>query len=332
MRELECRPNRLAFLGTVIVWSFLFVLFSFASLLPQKKVYKAVQISLSQPSTPMRAPVQEAAPPAEPSQQNFQRVEEKPAQSAQQKSQPKPQEKPVATVAKKSEPVVEKKAVQTLQKSVDELMAEQRSSRPAQKKEFDWSAFDESATSSSSSTASSRQNVSTPAQNVNALEGTAAQASSDGSSVSKTSTSTNSVDKTASSATSSALKNIVSSTYSSVAGNGVTSTSNIKTASSPDGKIALVMSDGTSRILLEPEKPVITLSPAASATISATVELNISFTVNPDGRVLVNSIKIPSALTSAVVRREIEEQISRWRFSSDTSSATAFFTHRIVKR
>ncbi|WP_149555041.1 hypothetical protein [Treponema pectinovorum] len=342
MTKIERRPNKIAFLGTFAVWIFLFVLFSFASLLPQKKVYKSVKISLSEATTPLRAEKKEAAPPAQElkpdketaTQESAQKIEEKSVQKAQQKPAVKKQETATAPVGKKTENVPEKKAVQTLQKSVEELIAEQRKSRPVQKKEFDWSKFENSSseTSNSSPSTASSNLQTTPVNKINEFEGTSAQAAASENSSSKSSNSSSQANKNVSSSTSAALKNIASSSYSSTAGNGVTSTSNIKTASSPDGKIALVMSDGTSRTLLEPEKPVINLSPAASATISATVELNISFTVNPDGRVLVNSIKIPSALTSALVRREIEEQISRWRFTADSDSATAFFTHRIVKR
>ena len=106
----------------------------------------------------------------------------------------------------------------------------------------------------------------------------------------------------------------------------------MNTAGSPDGKTSLAMNDGTARILLEPKSPVISLTPQAAATIDATREFKITFTVNADGRVPVNEIIIPKSLVSPIVQQEIANQISRWRFQSASSAGTATFIYTIKKQ
>ena len=106
----------------------------------------------------------------------------------------------------------------------------------------------------------------------------------------------------------------------------------MNTAGSPDGKTSLAMNDGTARILLEPKSPEISLTPQAAATIDATREFKITFTVNADGRVPVNEIIIPKSLVSPIVQQEIANQISRWRFQSASSAGTATFIYTIKKQ
>lgn len=341
MQSIEKKPNQIAFFGTIGVWVFIFIFFSFYSLLPHDKPFKTVQIHLESPSEAKASTVSEAPPPASqameqaaapsaaPQSAPAQKAAEKPAakkaeapaKKSTQKAASKPQAKPAAKPAARAEP--------KLQKSVDELMAEQRASKTKPKKDFDWSQFEEDAEETVSSSTGSASN--TVAKAVDALEGTAASASSSKNS-SQSSSSNKAYTGSTSSSTSNALNKIASTSYRGTAGNGVSVSATMNTAGSPDGKTALAMNDGTARILLEPKSPVISLTPRAAATIDATREFKITFTVNADGRVPVNGVKIPQSLVDPIVQQEIAAQISQWRFQSASSAGTATFIYTIKKQ
>ncbi len=342
MQAIEKKPNQIAFFGTIGVWVFIFIFFSFYSLLPHDKPFKTVQIHLESPSQAKASTVSEAPPPASqameqsaaasaasqsaPAQKAVEKPAPKkteaPAKKSTQKAAAKPQTKPASKPAAPPE--------QKLQKSVDELMAEQRATKTKPKKEFDWSQFDD-AEETVSSTAGSAANA--VVNQVNAFEGTAASASSSkGTAQSQSSSSNKAYTGNTSSSTSNALNKIASATYTGTAGNGVSVSATMNTAGSPDGKTSLAMNDGTARILLEPKSPVISLTPQAAATIDATREFKITFTVNADGRVPVNEIIIPKSLVSPIVQQEIATQISRWRFQAASSAGTATFIYTIKKQ
>ena len=342
MQAIEKKPNQIAFFGTIGVWVFIFIFFSFYSLLPHNKPFKTVQIHLESPSQAKASTVSEAPPPASqsmeqaaspaaapqsaPAQKAVEKPAPKKADSPAKKSPEKAASKPAAKPSSKPAPRPEPK----LQKSVDELMAEQRAAKTKSKKEFDWSQFDDAEETVSSSTGSAANAV---VNQVNALEGTAASASSSkGTAQSQSSSSNKAYTGNTSSSTSSALNKIASTTYKGQAGNGVSVSATMNTAGSPDGKTSLAMNDGTARILLEPKSPVISLTPQAAATIDATREFKITFTVNADGRVPVNEIIIPKSLVSPIVQQEIANQISRWRFQSASSAGTATFIYTIKKQ
>jgi len=336
MTKLQKKRNLYALTGTVGIWIFICILFSLFALLPQKQVYKTVKITLSENSTPtITEKKQEAAPPRPQNQeikkQPQQKTQTEQKASAQKTSKTVSEKKPAPkqnTASKKSS-VSEKPAVQTLQKSVDELMAEQRTKKTPAKKEFDWSQFDDEAVENVSENFS----MSVTENNIKAdvFEGTAGKAVVKDSAVvagSKTETI-----GSASDSTSAALEKISSAVYSANFGNGVTASSAVKSASAPNGKLAILMNDGSSRTLLEPAKPVIALSKSASATIDTTKNLTVRFTVLANGHVDLNSIKItPGAIITSLVQNEISTQISTWRFNQDSSSATASFPYKIEKR
>lgn len=342
MQAIEKKPNQIAFFGTIGVWVFIFIFFSFYSLLPHNKPFKTVQIHLESPSQAKASTVSEAPPPASqameqaaspaaapqsaPAQKTVEKQATKKADSPAKKSPQKTASKPAAKPSSKPAPRPEPK----LQKSVDELMAEQRAAKTKPKKEFDWSQFDDAEETVSSNTGSAANAV---VQSVDALQGTAASASSSkGTAQSQSSSSNKAYTGNTSSSTSSALNKIASTTYKGQAGNGVSVSATMNTAGSPDGKTSLAMNDGTARILLEPKSPVISLTPQAAATIDATREFKITFTVNADGRVPVNEIIIPKSLVSPIVQQEIANQISRWRFQSASSAGTATFIYTIKKQ
>lgn len=341
MQAIEKKPNQIAFFGTIGVWVFIFIFFSFYSLLPHNKPFKTVQIHLESPSQAKAKTVSEAPPPASQAMEQAtspavapqsapapKAVEkpapkkaEAPAKKSPQKAESKPAAKPTSKPAPRPEP--------KLQKSVDELMAEQRAAKPKPKNTPNWDDIDFEETSSSSTGSAAKAVV----QSVDALQGTAASASSSkGTAQSQSSSSNKAYTGNTSSSTSSALNKIASTTYKGQAGNGVSVSATMNTAGSPDGKTSLAMNDGTARILLEPKSPVISLTPQAAATIDATREFKITFTVNADGRVPVNEILIPKSLVSPIVQQEIANQISRWRFQSASSAGTATFIYTIKKQ
>ena len=336
MTKLQKKRNLYALTGTAGIWIFICILFSLFALLPQKQVYKTVKITLSETSTPkITEKKQEAAHPKPQNQEIKKQSQPKPQAeqkaSAQKPSKPVSEKKPEPkqnTASKKSS-VSEKPAVQTLQKSVDELMAEQRTKKTPAKKEFDWSQFDDEAVENVSENSSVP--VTANSSEADIFEGTAGKAVDKDSAVvagSKSETT-----GSASDSTSAALEKISSAVYSANFGNGVTASSTVKSAGAPNGKMDLLMNDGSFRTLLEPAKPVIALSEAASATIDTTKNLTVRFTVLANGHVDLNSIKItPGAIITSVVQNEISTQISTWRFNQDTSSATASFPYKIEKR
>ena len=136
----------------------------------------------------------------------------------------------------------------------------------------------------------------------------------------------------ASSATSAALGKIAATTYTHNAGNGVSSQVAAQTGASADGKISMQMTDGSERTLLEPAKPVITLSEAAAALIDTTKAVQLTFTVAANGSVPLGDVRItPSSLLPTLVQQEIAAQISRWRFSQAATAAQARFDYVIRK-
>ena len=210
-------------------------------------------------------------------------------------------------------------------------MAEQLANKTKPKKTPNWDDFADFEEAASSTGGSAANAV---VQSVDALQGTAASASSSkGTAQSQSSSSNKAYTGNTSSSTSSALNKIASAEYQGKAGNGVSVTATTNIASSPDGRNTLPMSDGTDRILLEPKSPKISLSDRAASTIDlAHTELRITFTVNADGRVPVNEIIIPKTKVSLIVQQEIAAQISQWRFQSASRAGTATFVYIIEKR
>ncbi len=272
-----------------------------------------------------------------------------PAKSTPPATQPKspaPATKTPATPQPKSQPAQATPAA-PLELAVDPMEAFARQTAQKQKKQFDWSQFDDSSATSESSNEAGNVNPSANASansqpiknNLPAFEGSAAIADTGSNQkVTSSSNTTNSAknrqnkNQTASSATSSALGKIAKQSYTANSANGVESSTNVKSATSDSGKVLIEMSNGSSRALLEPAKPVINLSEVASATIDGSRTVKISFKVVEGGNVPRTSITItPEAILSEIVRNEIVDQISTWRFESADYTANAEFEYKIVK-
>ncbi|MBQ5647009.1 MAG: hypothetical protein IIV07_08090, partial [Treponema sp.] len=245
---------------------------------------------------------------------------------------PKPAAKTATTEpAKGTSAKPQQKKQITYKKSVEELMAEQAASS-SKNKSWDDSMFDDEDSSSVSTSSSSSSNVG-QISGSSALSGTAASSAGSHQSVSSVSSTANSSVGVSSSATKSALGKIATTSYVDTPTAGISSQSTIKSSTASDGKVAVALSDGSARILLEPAKPVIIISAASAKLIDSTRSVEISFRILPEGNVPLNGIKItPSALLPLEIQAEIKKQISTWRFASASDDGQAVFEYSIIKR
>ena len=197
------------------------------------------------------------------------------------------------------------------------------------KQDFDWSQFDDNS--------EPEPKVSQKVDKVtssSSISGSAAAKTTDNNqkqtSQKSTQTQTN---QSASKSTSTALSNIAKSTsYSTTSGDSKTIT-NAKTSKTSDGQISMEMSDGSTRVLINPSTPTIKLSEPAAALIDGTKVVSIKFRVVESGNVPRAEISItPASILPREVRDEIIDQLSRWLFEAASTSATATFEYTIEKR
>lgn len=352
-----------AIAGTILFW-LIFLIFSFVIKPQPKKQYKEVQIVLS--STPVVQKSEEAPAPAEAASASAASEESQPSQTQPvvetpvvetptPKSEPvqktvetpapKKAEtpKPKATTQPKKEPAkaqtqpkqpektaaVQKPAEPVYAKTVEELMAEQFSSKSKEDKmkDFDKMFDDDEPEETPASQQTNKVHNTAPA--ISGTAGTAA--ASDSSKVTSTSTNAGSKLNTASGSTTNALEGIRNSTFKGNAANGVQSETSAKTKNSGSGKVEMEMSNGRSRALLNPERPVINLSAQAAATIDASITVSISFKVNEKGNVSGITIS-PASAFKDIVKQEITGQLLDWLFEPADYSATATFEYKIVKK
>ena len=353
-----------AIAGTVLFW-LLFLIFSFViKPQPKKPEYKEVQIVLS--STPVvqkteeaPAPAEQAAAPAAASQPAEAVVEtpvvetpapkpepapvvketppapkpvEKKVETPKPKPQPKPEpkkESPKTQTQKTQTPAPAKKVepVEPIEYAVDPMEAFAQQTKKQPKKEFDWSQFDDEPAETQTS-----NQVKTVQNKEPAFSGTAGTSTPTADQkVTSTSSNANNKSQNASTSTSSALEGIRNSTFKGNAANGVQSESTAKTKTSGSGKVEMEMSNGRSRALINPERPVINLSAQAAATIDASKLVTIRFKVLEAGNVTEIMIT-PESILSAIVRDEIKAQIGKWLFEAADYTATATFEYKIVKQ
>ena len=354
-----------AIAGTVLFW-LIFSIFSFViKPQPDKPKYKEVQIVLS--STPVVQKTEEAPAPAEaasasaassesvveqvveipapkvepapvvketpPAPKTVEKKVETPKPKEQPKTEPK-KEAPKTQTQKTQTPVPAKKAepVEPIEYAVDpmEAFAAQTNKKP--KKEVDWDAMfadDEPATTQTTN------QVKTVTNKEPAFSGTAGTKAADSTEklTSSSTSNSNSKSQNASSSTSSALEGIKNSSFKGNAENGIQSQTNVKSKTSGSGKIEMQMSNGRSRALISPAKPVINLSAQAASTIDSSITVTIKFRVVEAGKVPRAEISItPESTLHQLVRDEIRNQISTWRFEPADYAATATFEYKIVKQ
>ena len=257
--------------------------------------------------------------------------------------QPKPAPKPAPTqsaapakpaeVAKlaPAQPTY-KKANIKYGKTAEQLMEEQLNSSSSAK-EFDWDSMD--AAQANTSVAQSSQQTAKAIDSSAALGGSAAAAATGTSGpVSAQSNKPQSSGASASGETTSRLSNVANVTpYSTSIGNGLSSQSRVTVATGSDGRLSLELSDGSARVLLEPKKPVITISPENARLIDNSRQVVITFRILAAGNVPLNGISFsPSSVLPVEIQSEIKEQISTWRFAPASADGQAKFEYSIIKR
>ena len=341
--SIQKNTLQLSFWGTAVVWFLLLIFFAFAPGVQKKEEFKTIQITLDVPQEKTEvqktdiasqetaaskktqtSPAKSDAAQSAPASQKKPSVQQ-PAKTAQ-KQAASPKTSSPAPVEAKSAPA---KAKITYKKSVDELLAEQSGS--AKSAQWDDSVFgDDTAAVSSSSTTNSTA-VNKGVSGTSALSGTAASAALDtGKAVAKTDSA---VKTAATSATQNALGKIAAATYTMSAGNGVSSSAKVNVEKKGDGSVAVSMTDGSSRILLDPKKPVIFISDENAALIDSSRTVTVSFKVLAGGNVPLSGIVIsPSSLLPIQIQSEIRKQISQWRFKPASSDGQARFEYSIIKK
>lgn len=301
----------------------------------------------SEPAKPVQKPAeqikkQETAKKADnPAAKNVERPAKsaepvKPAESKPENSKAAPaktveQPKAAPKVPETTTAPAPKKAKIKYGKSVDELMEEQMGAS-AKQKAFDESKFVDVVAETNTSSQSVSKNVNRM-DNSSALSGSAAVAAdSTSGSVSATADRAEKP-SSASSATSAMLSKISAAQYSTTIGNGLSSKSDVKVAQSTDGKLAIELSDGSARVLLEPLKPVIIISEENGKRIDSSRQVVISFRILAAGNVPFSGITItPSSALPEEIQSEIKDQVSTWRFAPASSDGQAKFEYSIIKR
>ena len=236
-------------------------------------------------------------------------------------------------VAQKKPAVVEKKPAVTapIEYAVDPMEAFAQQTQKKQTKEFDWSMFDDD---TPAETTSKDESVKKVQNNEPLFSGSAATVAETSSQPVTSSSSTNkTASKSAAASTSDSLSKISNANFAGKAVNGVESQTTAKTAVSGTGKVMMEMSNGSSRALLDPAKPVINLSEAASATIDGSRTVKIRFRVVEAGNVPRGEIQItPESILTEPVKQEVLDQISRWKFEPADYTAYAEFEYKILKK
>ena len=273
------------------------------------------------------------------------KTEPKTVQKTQAESKPAEQKAPENTKPKtapitESKPVQKTESVQNAEpveyaKSVEELMAEQMNSKK-KTNDFNWDMFEDDMNEDN------QDNVYTQFQN-NSVEtqkstfsGEAGVAAEQNGSSIKSETvqkEKNASTQKTSSSTANALAKISNTSFKGKVENGIIGQTEVQTETNQDGHVKLKMSNGNTRALLEPLQPVINLSQNAAATIDGSRTVKIRFKVVESGNVPQNEIQItPASILTEIVKSEIIEQISRWRFEAADYVAFAEFDYKIVKQ
>lgn len=292
---------------------------------PAEQIKK--QETLKKADNPAAKTVEKPAKSAEPVKPAESKPENSKATPAKTVEQPKAAPKVPETTAA---PAPKKAKIKYVKRNED-LMEEQMGAS-AKPKAFDDSMFDDVVAETNTSSQSVSKNVNRM-NNSSALSGSAAVAAdSTSGSVSATADRAEKP-SSASSATSAMLSKISAVQYSKPIGNGLSSKSDVKVAQSTDGKLAIELSDGSARVLLEPLKPVIIISEENGKRIDSSRQVVISFRILAAGNVPFSGITItPSSALPEEIQSEIKDQVSTWRFAPASSDGQAKFEYSIIKR
>ena len=338
---------------TLVAWIIFCVMCLVIKFKPQVPEYKEVQIVLS--STPIADPepveglVEEAAAAAEES------VAPEPVEAPE---LPKPVETPVAEArveAPKKDAAPAKLQTQKTTAAKKETQTT-KATDPSKKVNFDdfqyatdYSDFDFNNTAPTTKKttwddsmfddAPSEPEVKVSQKVDKVTTSSTIQGSAASTTTQKTQSQTSSQNKTqtttpaASSSTSSMLSNIKNTQYSTSTGSNTKTITEAKTTKGSDGTLSMEMTDGSTRVLINPVPPIIKLSEAAAALIDTTRTVTIEFQVLSSGNVPRAQVKItPESQLPQEVRNEIYDQLSSWVFEASSSSARATFEYTIQKR
>ncbi|MDY5764688.1 MAG: hypothetical protein SPK10_07860 [Treponema sp.] len=272
--------------------------------IPQKKEVQKVQKENIQKTQPKKT---------EQISKNALKAQEQKQASLPQKKSSKP-----SSAAKKSEP---SSKTYTYKKSLEELMEEQFASSVSNdsewKEDFTEDAFDDF-----------EQNFSSE----NALQGTAGTLETF-SSVKSVSENAQVSSQTVSETTGAMLSQISQATYSSDISSSVKTSQSIFAKKTSSGELSLKLNDGSVRVLLDPKEPSIKISQEASQTIDSSRNVVIQFKILPDGSVPRNGISfIPGSALTDAVKREVENQVSKWIFAKASSEGFAKFEYNIIRK
>ncbi len=307
-------------------------------------IEKPVQNEVPQNQTPQVTETVTKAPETKNAVPN--NTEPKTVQKTQAESKPAEQKAPEVTKPKtapitESKPVPKTESVQNAEpveyaKSVEELMAEQMTSKK-KKKEFDWDMFEDDLQEENIQDYVQTQKTKNPVQTqTSSFSGEAAVAADQNVSSIKSESvqkEKNASTQKTSSSTANALAKISNTSFKANTSSGISGQTEVQTEINQDGHVKLKMSNGNTRALLEPLQPVINLSQNAAATIDGSRTVKIRFKVVESGNVPQNEIQItPASILTEIVKSEIIEQISRWRFEAADYVAFAEFDYKIVKQ
>ncbi len=213
-------------------------------------------------------------------------------------------------------------------KSLEELMEEQLTS--AKKTEWNENAFSESVTTSSKTETKTTQNKILSSNQ--ALSGTAGTFS-ENQKAEISSSAQKETQKSVSSSTANALKQIAESTFSSSVSENVTTTQKISAEKNVNGQMTVKLNNGEARILLEPKKPVIIISEQAAKTLDSSRTVIIQFKILSDGSVPRGGITFtPSSSLTQIIKDEVESQISKWIFAKAQTDGYAKFEYSIIRK
>lgn len=307
-------------------------------------IEKPVQNEVPQNQTPQVTETVTKAPETKNAVPN--NTEPKTVQKTQAESKPAEQKAPEVTKPKtapitESKPVPKTESVQNAEpveyaKSVEELMAEQMTSKK-KKKEFDWDMFEDDLQEENIQDYVQTQKTKNPVQTqTSSFSGEAGVAADQNVSSIKSESvqkEKNASTQKTSSSTANALAKISNTSFKANTSSGISGQTEVQTEINQDGHVKLKMSNGNTRALLEPLQPVINLSQNAAATIDGSRTVKIRFKVVESGNVPQNEIQItPASILTEIVKSEIIEQISRWRFEAADYVAFAEFDYKIVKQ
>ena len=274
--------------------------------IPQKKEVQKVQKENIQKTQPKKTEQNQIS-------KNALKAQEQKQTSLPSKTASKP-----SSAAKKSEP---SSKTYTYKKSLEELMEEQFASSVSNdsewKEDFTEDAFDDF-----------EQNFSSE----NALQGTAGTLETS-SSVKSVSENAQVSSQSVSEATGAMLSQISRATYSSDISSSVKTSQSIFAKKTSSGELSLKLNDGSVRVLLDPKEPSIKISQEASQTIDSSRNVVIQFKILPDGSVPRNGISfIPGSALTDAVKREVENQVSKWIFAKASSEGFAKFEYNIIRK